>query len=96
MPALAVLAATAALAASSVTAHQQAFKGGAADYIVVGGGTAGCALVAQMCAAIPDKKFVLLERGKPRTKEEELRVRTPACKHSSTTICPGCLCERCN
>ena len=45
-----------------------------ADYVIVGGGTAGCALAARLCSGLPDKKFTLLERGKPRTPEQDLLV----------------------
>jgi choline dehydrogenase-like flavoprotein len=41
-----------------------------ADYVVVGGGTAGCALAARMCEGLPKAKVVLLERSLPRTDEQ--------------------------
>lgn len=47
-----------------------------ADYIVVGGGTGGCALVARLCAALPQQSFILLERGTPRNDTEEHAVRS--------------------
>ena len=47
----------------------------AVDYIVVGGGTAGCTLAARLCAGLPDATVLLLERGAPRNATEELLVR---------------------
>ena len=41
-----------------------------ADYVVVGGGTAGCALAARLCEGLPDARVVLLERGQPRTPDQ--------------------------
>jgi alanine dehydrogenase len=41
-----------------------------ADYVVVGGGTAGCALAARICEGLPNAKVVLLERSRPRTDEQ--------------------------
>jgi ribulose 1,5-bisphosphate synthetase/thiazole synthase len=41
-----------------------------ADYVVVGGGTAGCALAARICEGLPNATVVLLERGLPRTDEQ--------------------------
>lgn len=41
-----------------------------ADYVVVGGGTAGCVLAARLCEGLPDAKVVLLERSSPRTQEQ--------------------------
>lgn len=48
-----------------------------ADIIIVGGGTAGCALAARLCAALPGTQVLLLERGAPRNESEELLVRSP-------------------
>lgn len=48
-----------------------------ADFVVVGGGTAGCVVAARICRDLPDASIVLLERGKPRSREENLRVRSP-------------------
>ena len=45
------------------------------DFIIVGGGTAGCALAARLCQALPDMHFTLLERGKPRNAQQERTVR---------------------
>jgi choline dehydrogenase-like flavoprotein len=41
-----------------------------ADYVVVGGGTAGCALAARICEGLPNATVVLLERALPRTPEQ--------------------------
>jgi choline dehydrogenase-like flavoprotein len=47
------------------------------DFVIVGGGTAGCVLAARLCAGLPDAKIALLEAGTPRTAEQELIVRAP-------------------
>jgi choline dehydrogenase-like flavoprotein len=47
-----------------------------ADYVVVGGGTAGCALAARICEGLPNASVVLLERSLPRT-PEQVRCRVP-------------------
>lgn len=49
----------------------------AADFVIVGGGTAGCVLAARLCDNLPDASVVLLERAAPRTEEEDLLVRSP-------------------
>ena len=49
----------------------------AADFVVIGGGTAGCALAARICENLPEASIVVLDRSVPRTKEEELFVRSP-------------------
>ena len=46
-----------------------------ADYVIVGGGTAGCAIAARLCAKLPAKKFILLERAPPRGPEAEFITR---------------------
>lgn len=53
-----------------------------ADYIIVGGGTAGSVLAARLCTALPNRTFTLLERGAPRSVDSELRVR--AMRHTFT------------
>lgn len=45
-----------------------------ADFVIVGGGTAGCVLAARLCADLPEAKILLLERGAPRTTNEEFIV----------------------
>lgn len=47
------------------------------DFIVVGGGTAGCVLAARLCSALPESQVVLLERGIPRNSTAEFLVRSP-------------------
>ena len=49
----------------------------AADFVVIGGGTAGCALAARLCENLPEASVVVLDRSLPRTEEEELLVRSP-------------------
>jgi choline dehydrogenase len=49
----------------------------AADFIIIGGGTAGCALAARLCTGLPDQQVVLLERGVPRNQTEDLLVSSP-------------------
>lgn len=61
----AILVATAMAAATS------------ADFVVVGGGTAGCVLAARLCSALPKAKIVLLERGQKRDAVSEFTVRSP-------------------
>lgn len=48
----------------------------AADFVVIGGGTAGCVLAARLCEALPAASVVLLERGPPRNESQELLVRS--------------------
>eukprot|EP00892_Ulva_mutabilis_P011188 jgi/Ulvmu1/8441/UM043_0019.1 len=48
-----------------------------ADFVIVGGGTAGCVLAARLCENLPDASVVLLERGTPRTADQELLIRAP-------------------
>jgi GMC oxidoreductase len=48
-----------------------------ADYVIVGGGTAGCTLAARLCAALPNAQITLLERGAPRTPAQDLLVSEP-------------------
>lgn len=48
-----------------------------ADVIIVGGGTAGCALAARLCIARPDLSLVLLERGTPPNATQSFVRRSP-------------------
>ena len=41
------------------------------DYVIVGGGTAGCVVAARLCAALPHSSVALLERGAPRSDADE-------------------------
>jgi choline dehydrogenase len=47
------------------------------DFVIVGGGTAGCALAARLCEGLPGQQIVLLERGNPRNATEDLIVSAP-------------------
>eukprot|EP00892_Ulva_mutabilis_P003756 jgi/Ulvmu1/1752/UM117_0029.1 len=60
------LIATALCAAADVE-HGSRGPPASADYVIVGGGTAGCVLAARLCEAMPHKTITLLERGAPRT-----------------------------
>lgn len=48
-----------------------------ADYVIVGAGTAGCALAARLCTYRPASTVLLLERAPPRDEETEFLVRSP-------------------
>jgi alanine dehydrogenase len=65
--AIALLAQGAAVASLGAGAFRAALR---ADYVVVGGGTAGCALAARICEGLPNATVVLLERSLPRTPEQ--------------------------
>lgn len=47
------------------------------DFIVVGSGNTGCALAGRLCRELPYAQILLLERGNPRNKTEEISVRSP-------------------
>lgn len=47
------------------------------DYVIVGGGTAGCSLAARLCTLLPEASITLLERSQPRDEEAEFLVRSP-------------------
>lgn len=49
----------------------------AADFVIVGAGTAGCALASRLCTLHPNRTVLLLERSLPRTPQDELLVRAP-------------------
>jgi ribulose 1,5-bisphosphate synthetase/thiazole synthase len=65
--AIALLARVTAQAPLSADGFEAALE---ADYVVVGGGTAGCALAARICEGLPNATVVLLERSLPRTPEQ--------------------------
>ena len=60
----------------------------AADYVIIGGGTAGSAVAARLCEALPEATVVVLERGAPRTAEEDLFVESPRLTFDSWAV-PG-------
>jgi choline dehydrogenase-like flavoprotein len=62
------------MAASNIIAE---YSISANDFVIVGGGTAGCVLAARLCAGLPNAKIALLEAGTPRTDAQELIVRAP-------------------
>ncbi len=47
------------------------------DYVIVGAGTAGCALAARLCTLLPRATITLMERSPPRDRETEFIVRSP-------------------
>lgn len=47
------------------------------DFVIVGAGTAGCALAARLCERMPKQTFTLLERAPPRTGKANFLVRSP-------------------
>ena len=69
--------------------------GQVADYIVVGGGTSGCALAARLCEYLPEAQVTVLERGEPRTDQQELEVwrETQERLHDSAE---HCVCQSCD
>ena len=87
---LTALVATAAWLAGSVAQAPQHAAGTPteADYVVVGGGTAGCALAARLCEGLPGATVVLLERSAPRTQAQARTMPLPAAvplEEASTT-----------
>ena len=46
----------------------------AADFVVIGGGTAGCVLATRLCQTFRNSSVVLLERGPPRNESQQLQV----------------------
>lgn len=48
-----------------------------ADFVIVGAGTAGCALAGRLCESLPNATILLFERGQPREKQSEFIVRSP-------------------
>jgi len=47
------------------------------DFIIVGGGTAGCTLAARLCMGLPTARLIVLERALTRNASEEFVVRSP-------------------
>lgn len=70
MPSAWTLLHAATVAATAFSAAAQGTNATAeADYIIIGGGTAGCVLASKLCQGLPDSKIVLLERAEPRSAE---------------------------
>jgi NAD-dependent dihydropyrimidine dehydrogenase PreA subunit len=89
--AIALLAQVTAQAPLSAVDFEAALE---ADYVVVGGGTAGCALAARICEGLPNATVVLLERSLPRTPEQ---ARCFLSKHSELkSLCNSCCIVCCN
>lgn len=49
----------------------------ATDIVIVGGGTAGCALAARLCALRPEYEIIVLERGGPRNATQAFPAESP-------------------
>jgi choline dehydrogenase len=47
------------------------------DFIIVGGGTAGCVLANRLCQGLPDARIAIFEAGGMRSSEQEANVRAP-------------------
>lgn len=69
----------------------------AADYVIVGGGTAGCVVAARLCARFRDARILLLERGQERNATEEEHVRAvrsppfpPLTRYTPDDLCLEC------
>ncbi|CDF37821.1 unnamed protein product [Chondrus crispus] len=45
------------------------------DFVIVGGGTAGCTIAARLCSRVQTASVVVLERGVPRSPQSELLMR---------------------
>lgn len=45
------------------------------DFVIVGGGTAGCTIAARLCSRVRTASVVVLERGVPRSPQSELLTR---------------------
>ncbi|PXF44461.1 Oxygen-dependent choline dehydrogenase [Gracilariopsis chorda] len=47
------------------------------DFLIVGGGTAGCVLASKLCVAFPNAHITILERGLPRSPQSDFLVHAP-------------------
>lgn len=47
------------------------------DFIIVGGGTAGCTIAARLCSRLPAAKIIIIERGLPRNSQLDFVTRAP-------------------
>lgn len=46
------------------------------DFVVVGGGTSGCVLAARLCENMPESTITLIERGAPRSEDENIFMKS--------------------
>ena len=46
------------------------------DFVIVGGGTAGCALAARICTGLPSATVAILERAAPRSADDDFLQQT--------------------
>ena len=60
--------------AAFVQAQNETADSSSYDFVIVGGGTAGCVVAARLCEAFPEHSFALVEQGTPRTPEQDLAV----------------------
>jgi len=74
-PHLCLAAATAVLLLLSATAD--AAVATPPDFIIVGGGTAGCTLASRLCTGLMHSNILILERGAFRNATDEFLVRSP-------------------
>ena len=58
-----------------------------ADYVIVGGGTAGCVLAARLCTGLPNASVVVMERPPPRSPEAVRNY--PSCSKITTLFRRG-------
>jgi hypothetical protein len=58
-----------------------------ADYVIVGGGTAGCVLAARLCTGLPEARIVMLERAAPRSPEAVCSHFLHRCIYTSCFLC---------
>ncbi|CAN8074674.1 unnamed protein product [Agarophyton chilense] len=47
------------------------------DFLIVGGGTAGCVLASKLCTAFPNQRITVIERGLPRSSSSNFLVQAP-------------------
>lgn len=62
----------------------------AADFVIVGGGTAGCVIAARLCQRFGDASILLLERGQERNQTEEESVRAVRAPSSRLPLLNAC------
>jgi hypothetical protein len=59
------------------------------DFIIVGGGTAGCVMANRLCQALPGARIALFEAGAMRTPEQEANVRVDSSMNDSNDLPPS-------